>query len=228
MKIQNSKTKRNKTLIIILAIVVAVIVIAALVFGISLLVKNNPNMGSSNGNHETIVQGIVVNSAPKTEYYVDDEIDLTGLRIQIVTNKVGDLRFVDYPNDEMSVTGYDMSKSGEQVITVTYQSFTTTFKINVKEYAAPDPTLVSIEVCDLIDTYTVEKWNKNGANLYGAYLKLTYSDGTTKGSYEETPLLWDYVEPLQKVSGAGTTKMVIKYIEGGIEVSTTVTITITN
>lgn len=225
MKLQNSKTKRNKTLIIILAIVVAVIVIAALVFGISLLVKNSSN---NNGDDESTVQGIVVNSAPKTEYYVGDEIDLTGLRIQIVTNKVGDLRFVDYPNDEMSVTGYDMSKSGEQVITVTYQGFTTTLKINVKEYAAPDPTLVSIEVCDLIDTYTVEKWNKNGANLYGAYLKLTYSDGTTKGSYEETPLLWDYVEPLQKVSGAGTTKMVIKYIEGGIEVSTTVTITITN
>lgn len=224
MKLQSSKNKNKKTLIIILAIV-AVLMIAAVVFGISLSVKNSSN---NNGDDESTVQGIAVNSAPKTEYFVGEEIDLTGLRIQIVTSKVGDLRFVDYPNDEMSVTGYDMSKSGEQVITVTYQGFTTTFKINVKEYAAPDPTLVSIEVCDLIDTYTVEKWNKNGANLYGAYLILTYSDGSTKGSYEETPLLWDYVEPLQKVSGAGTTKMVIKYIEGGIEVSTTVTITITN
>lgn len=221
MKLQSSK-KKKMWIIVVLAIVV-VVLIAAVILAVSLLKQNNilPN------NEENTVQGIAVNSAPKTEYYVGDELDLTGLKIQIVMSKAGDLRFVEYPNDGLAVTGYDLSKSGEQVLTVTYQEYTTTFKINVKEYETDKPTLVSIEVCDLISTYTVERWNKNGANLYGAYLKLTYSDGSTKGSYEETPLLWDYVEPLSKVDGAGTTQMVINYIEGGIEVSTTVIITIT-
>lgn len=221
MKLQSSKKKR--TLIIVLAIL-AVILVAAVIFAVVLFTKNNNN----NGNEESVVKGIIVNSVPKTEYYVGEEIDLTGLKIQIVMSKVGDLRFVTYPNNDLSVTGYDLSKSGEQIITVTYQGYTTTFKINVKEYSAPNPTLVSIEVCDMPTSYSRNDWNEGGPIIKSAYLKLTYSDGTVVGSYQETPLLYSYIEPYNTVdNGENVTYLTITYTERGITVSTTVTITIT-
>lgn len=217
-----NKGINNKTLLII---VVAVVALVAIVGSILLISKSIENQKKEEAQNEIIA--LVMNILPqKTTYYVGEEFDPTGAKIQVITADSSGIYFVDA--EKVSFSGFDSSAPvEEQVITVTYQGFTTTFTVTIKEFSSGKPTLVSIEVCDLIDSYTVEKWNKNGANLYGAYLKLTYSDGSTKGSYEETPLLWDYVEPLSKVDKAGTTTMTINYIEGGIVVSTTVSITIT-
>lgn len=220
MKLKNSNKK--KRLIIILA-VVAVIVIAIVALGIGMVAKYFPNLTEPEGT----ITGISVNEVPKTSYFVGEELDFTGLRIQVLTNTAGELIFVSYPSNGITVGECDMSVAGEKSITVTYEGFTTSFNITVSEYSLPEPTPVSIEVRELPLTYSCSEWNKYGPNIYDAYLIVTYSDGTIKGSYEETPLNWRYIEPLEKVNGAGTTEMVINYSEQGITVSTTVTITIT-
>lgn len=177
---------------------------------------------------EYIILSLTVTNKPKTTYYVGQEFDKTGMRIQVNTDKQATTFFVEADDEKLSISGFDSSVAVEnQVITVTYEGVSTTFTVTIKEMPAPKPTLVSIEVCNLIDTYTVEKWNKNGLNPYGAYLKLTYSDGTVKGSYEETPLLWSYISPLSRVEGSGTTEITVSYVEAGIKVSAVVTITIT-
>ena len=216
-----AKKKKRITLIVCVSLVIVLAI-----FGIVLLMTNGSNNDNTNKN---VITGISVYMNPnKIEYYVGQEFEPEGIKLQ-VTNKSSEYTYVVDDLNEMSFSGFNSSVATErQIITVNYQGYTTTFTVTIKEYAPSKPTLESIEVCDLIDSYSVERWNKNGPDLYGAYLKLTYSDGTTRGSYEETPLLWDYVDPLSKVDGAGTTTMVIRYSEAGIEVSTTVTITITN
>ena len=177
---------------------------------------------------EYVILSLTVTTKPKTTYYVGQEFDKTGMRIQVNTDKQATTFFVEADDEKLVISGFDSSAPAEnQKITVTYEGVSTSFTVTIKEVPKPKPTLVSIEVVDLIDTYTVEKWNKNGLNPYGAYLKLTYSDGTVKGSYEETPLLWSYISPLSKVETPGTTEITVSYIEAGVKVSTTVTITIT-
>lgn len=215
----------NKKKKITIIVCVSLIVILAIV-GIALLLLNGNN---GNPTKENITTGISVYINPnKLEYYIGQEFDPEGIKLQ-VTNKNNEYTYIVDDLNEMTFSGFDSSVANEALsVTVSYQGYSTTFNVVIKEYENPQPTLESIEVCDLQTTYSVERWNKNGPNLYGSYLKLTYSDGSTKGSYEETPLLWDYVEPLSKVDGAGTTQMVINYIEGGVVVSTTVIITITD
>lgn len=177
---------------------------------------------------EYVILSLTITTKPKTTYYVGQEFDKTGMRIQVNTDKQATTFFVEADDEKLIISGFDSSAPAEnQKITVTYEGVSTSFTVTIKELPKPAPTLVSIEVVDLISTYTVEKWNLNGLNPYGAYLKLTYSDGTVKGSYAETPLLWSYVDPISKVDGPGTTEITVSYIEAGVKVSTVVTITIT-
>lgn len=220
MKLKQSNKK--KRLIIILA-VLAVVLIAVVALGVGMAVKYFPGITEPEGT----VSGISVNEVPKTSYFVGEELDFTGLRIQVLTNTVGELIFVSYPSDGLTVGECDMSVAGQKTITVTYGGFTTSFNITVNEYSKPESTVVSIEVRDLRTTYSVGDWNRYGPIIDEAYLIITYSDGSTKGSFEETPLSWDYIDALSKVSGAGTTEITVNYTEKGITASTSVTITIT-
>lgn len=224
MKLQSNK---KKTTIKILIVVAAVLLLVGLVW---LVISGITSANEAKEGKE--IKFITLNATPKSEYLVGEEFDATGTIIQVMTKNMDNTYFVDNIND-MTFSGFDSSKAvDEQVITVSYQGFTTTFTVKIKEEEKPAPTLVSIEVRDLHTTYTMARWNQNGPSLANAYLVLTYSDGSTKGSLEETPLLWKYIEPLSDVEGAGTTQMVINYTEGegenAIVVSTTVTITITN
>lgn len=218
MKLHSNR--KNKIIIAIVAILVLLVV--GVTVGV-IISKDQENK---------TITGILLSAPPtKTTYEIGEEFDPTGLKIQVIAGNNKYSPFVKYGEPGLTVSGFDSSKATDsQVITVSYKGFTTTFTVKIKDNTPP-PTLVSIEVRDLHTTYTVTRWNKNGPSLANAYLILTYSDGSTKGSYEETPLLWDYVEPLSDVEGAGTTQMVINYTEGegenAVVVSTTVTITIT-
>lgn len=174
-------------------------------------------------NIEDIITRLNIASYPQLSYYVGQNFNPEGLRIQVITNEQATTFFVNYDDPELIISGFDSSKAVEnQEITVSYKGFKTSFNVTIKDFST-QPTIVSIEVFDLIDTYTVEKWNTNGLNLYGAYIKCTYSDGSVVGSYEETPLLWEHVSKRHKVDGPETIDLTITY-KG---VSTTVTITIT-
>ena len=170
------------------------------------------------------IQDIAVASKPQTSYFVGQSFNPTGLRVQVITDSQETTFFVEPENPDLVISGFDSSvATNEQILTISYRGFTTTLIVTIKETPVLASPLASIEVVNLYSTYTVDEWNTYGLSLYGAYLKLTYEDGNVEGSYEDTPLIWDYVQPLSKVSAPGTINVTITY-KG---VSTTVTITIT-
>ena len=76
--------------------------------------------------NDLIIESISVSGA-KTEFKVNEEFSTEGLQVK-----------VNYKNgtSETVTTGYtvskpDMSKEGEQTVTVTYQGVTATYKINI-------------------------------------------------------------------------------------------------
>lgn len=219
--------KQNKKPIII---TVAIIAIVAIILVISAIVSSITDAREEA--EGKIIDSIRIAACTKREYLRGEEFKPDSVVVQVNTKDMLYTYTVDHT--QLSFSGFDSSQAvDEQVITVTYQEYSTTFTVKIvdPQQSVEKPTLVSIEVRDLHTTYTMKRWNENGPSLANAYLVLTYSDGTTKGSLEETPLLWKYVEPLSDVEGAGTTQMVINYTEGegedAITVSTTVTITIT-
>ena len=75
--------------------------------------------------------GIAVTAPSKTEYKYNENLDLTGMKVQKVMasgNKV------TLSSSEYSVSGYNKTKLGEQTITVTYSGKTATFKVKVVDY----------------------------------------------------------------------------------------------
>ena len=72
--------------------------------------------------------GIEVESDPsKTEYYVGDEFDSTGIKVNALYS---DGSKVDVTSTVL-LTGFDSSKAGEITITVSYEEQTATFKVTI-------------------------------------------------------------------------------------------------
>lgn len=79
------------------------------------------------------VSSIALNTeSVKTEYYVGEELDLTGL-IATVTYSEGEPETVQITRG--MVSGFDNQKTGEQTLTVTYGGKTAVFTVTVKEDA---------------------------------------------------------------------------------------------
>ena len=81
-----------------------------------------------------ILTGISVSGA-KTDYKVNDEFTTDGMEVK-ATYKNGDTEVI---TSGYEVSKPDMSKEGEQTITVTYKNFAATYKINIAK--APIPML---------------------------------------------------------------------------------------
>lgn len=213
----------NKTILIVCLAVVAALVIGAVVF----MLVSSP---AEEQDGKEIVN-ISVDILPKLTYYVGEEFDPSGARLQVITSDSANSYFINCPNKKVTFSGFDSSKAVDsQVVTVSYEGFTTTITVKIKEVEKPEdkPTLTSIEVCDMPTTYSRDKWNEGGPIIKNAYLKLTFSDGSVVGSYAETPLLYDYIGPYDTVEeGETVTYLTITYTVRGITQSTTVTITIT-
>lgn len=166
-----------------------------------------------------VITRITISILPKTIYYVDEKFDLSGGMIQIVKDVNEGHYFLNLTDEGVEVTGFDSSEAvEEQVITVTYEGFTTTFTVTIKDYPTAKPALVSIEVIGLTDTYTVAEW-QSGMSISGAKLKLTYSDEST----EEISLRWNHIDPTPEMNAPGTTEIVIRY--GGKSITVPITIT---
>ena len=125
------------------------------------------------------LESITVSGPTKTEYEIDDELDLTGLVVTAHYSDGSEAAVEDY-----EVSGFDSSTAGEKTITVTYQDKTTTFTVNVKE-AAPVVTLESITVTGPNKT---EYEIGDELDLTGLMVTAHYSDGNEKvlsaGDYE--------------------------------------------
>ncbi len=228
MKLQN---KQKQTTII--AIIVAAIALVLIIAGIVIL--SNPDILVDivapgvvpDDDDEPKVTGITMSSWPKREYYVGDTFDSTGAMIQLVATSQELIEFIG--EDELTFSGFDSSVASEKVtITVTYQDFTTTYDVVVKEQPAPpvsNKTLVSISVSDnLLKTYTLKQWKTTGPYLDGARIIRTFSDGTT----DEVVMTIDNCAWDRTISSACVYDMTVSYTYGGQTYTCTVPITITN
>ena len=225
MKLKNKK----KTGLLIALIAALVVVVIAITTVIVVSVINKENEQKQEEEQKNAIREIVIVTSPKTEYYVGEELNLEGLKVQVVTGDFETTYFVEYPNNELTITGFDSTTAGTKVITVQYKEFTTTFNVLIKDYPTGNPTLTAVEVKDMFLEYTVEEWQSWGPSELNAWLLLTYSDGSTKGSLQETPLRRGYITGWNpnNVYTPGETQITITYTEDGVTVSTTVTITIT-
>lgn len=213
--------KQNNKRIIIIAIIAVVVVLALIAGGVLIYINSqkSPEMKPDD------IIGIELSSRPSlTEYFVGEQFKPEGARVQVMTHDYEKSYFVDYT--ALSFSGFDGSKLGEQVITVTYKGFTTTFTITVKEIASAPPVLTSIRMGDGFNTtYTLDYWNTYGPKVNNTTLVLVYSDG----SEVEVGMKRSYCSEIDRnVQSAGTTQFVVTYEDAGIVVSTTVTVTITN
>lgn len=220
MKLKSQK--KSKSIIIIVAIL-ALVLIAAVIFGAIYINKMIEEQKQDEENQ--VVRKIAISIVPKTEYYVGDELDLTGLKIQVIAGTNEYSYFVSYPNSDLVVTGFDSSVANDELpITVSYQGFTATFNVKIKEHASATPVLERIEISDNFQTtYDLEEWNNYGPNTDNVTLTLVYSDG----SVDNVQFKHKHIYGFTNLSAAGTTQITIKYSDGVTTVELPVTITIT-
>ena len=111
-----------------------------------------------------VLSGIRIASEPtKKNYFVGDEFDPAGLSVKAVYNTgEEDLAAADY-----QLSGFDSATAGEKTVTVTFQTFTATFKVTVAEVVlesirvAGNPTKVAY--------YQGEEFDATGIQVKAAY-----------------------------------------------------------
>ena len=81
----------------------------------------------------------LVNEPTRTEYEVSEELDLTGIILNVVYSDGSSADVSDI--SAMTASGYDMSQTGEQTVTVEYAGKTVTFSIIVNEKKLVDELL---------------------------------------------------------------------------------------
>ena len=128
MKLKSQK--KNKSVIIIV-VILALVLVAALVVG-GIYISNKIAEEQKQEEEDKAVRRIAISIVPKTEYYVGDELDLAGLKIQVIAGTNEYSYFVSYPNSDIVVTGFDSSVANDELpLTVSYQGFTATFNVKI-------------------------------------------------------------------------------------------------
>ena len=212
----------KKRLIIIIA---AAVLLLAVGITVAVVLSMRSQQQAVNDEDGKTVLGISMNFYPtKRVYYVGEEFDPNGIRIQVRTKGQEYTTFIDDVS-KLKFSGFDSSVPNDKlVITVEYEGWTTTFDLVVKEKEKPTPKLVSIEVYNLIDTYNLEEWNYYGPDVSGARIRCHYDDGSVK---EDIILKNAHINGFKKLNAPGTTEITVKYNDGVTTVETTVTITVT-
>lgn len=119
-----------------------------------------------------VVDAIVVNStAHKTEYWVGDPLDVTGLTIE-ASKSDGTSETVAVTEDMIS--GFDSSAAATVSLTITYEEKTTALEVTVKE--RPRVTGITVNSNPHKTTYQVG----DKLNVTGLTIEATKSDGTSE------------------------------------------------
>lgn len=188
MKLRTRKDNKKRILLIV-AIVVAVAALVGIIVGVVSLLKDLGIIENKDKYDapDSIVR-IHVMIKPKTEYFVNQEFDPKGIVVYVTTQDPDKSYTVDDVS-KLTFEGFDSSEVTESLgVGVWYKGFKTEYTIEVKEFVSEAPVPVSIEVKDMILEYSVAEWQSFGPNELGAWILITYSDGSTRGSREETPL----------------------------------------
>ena len=117
------------------------------------------------------ITGIRIVSQPnKKDYYIDEQLDLTGLSVEAIYS---DGTFTDINNSDLRITGFDSSKEAtNQVITVSYQTFTDTFTVNIIKKSEVYVTGIKIKHDPNKTTYKIGEQ----LDLTGLVVKASYSN----------------------------------------------------
>ena len=215
------KSRRNNKLPIII-VIVAVVVLLLVIVGVVILLSNQEEQHNPQD-----IESISLKSTPsKVIYYVGEEFDPIGISVRIGTYDLAYSYVVDH--NSLTFSGFDSSVPVvEQVITVSYKGFTTTFTVTIKEIPKDTATVESFEIFDFKTTITMSDWNEYGpiSLIRGSTLKLIISDGSFSDPvYIDPSWVWGY----QEVTQPGTFDLTIKYNNDGTLYEKVVTITITN
>ena len=148
------------------------------------------------------VTGITVQPPSKTAYVTGEELDPTG----------GSL-LVKYDNDTEKtigitanmISGYDKAKAGKQTVTVTYEGFTDTFEVTVKEKTTKPKAAAAAG-----DEQVTLTWNDIGAAKYAVYI--VNADGTLKAL--STKLTGTAYTAKKLTGGTQYTFLVRAYVNG--------------
>lgn len=215
MKLQSKRNTKLIVAVVIIAIIIAIALAAVIITSI-----NNAN------NDEVVIKKIVVSIPPRIDYYVGEKFDAANLRIQVLMTD-GTFYFVDYPNSELKITGFDSSVVNDSVLLkIAYKGFETDFTVRIQERPSAAPVLKSVALSDNFQTtYTMKDWNRKGPNRDNVAIILIYSDGSEK----RVPFLTENILDLDRnITSPCTTQFKVRYNDGGVIVETTVTVTITN
>ena len=119
---------------------------------------------------ESVITGVTINTLPsKTEYWVGESLDATGLTLS-ATYSNGSTTVIA---NGLAVSGFSSATTGTKTVTVTYEGFTATFTVTVKE-----PTITGITV--KTQPTKTEYWAGESLDTTGLTLTATYSDGSTE------------------------------------------------
>lgn len=213
-------SKKKTLTIVIVAVLIAIVLISAIIAVVVSEVKKQEENEARN-----TIDSISISVTPRTEYYVGDEIDLSKLSVFVYTGYPETSYFVNYPDSELIVTGFDSSVVNDAVvITVSYKEFTTTFTVKVSERPSATPVIESIELVGFNTTYSMATWNESGPSSKDVKIKCIYSNGTEKKVSLKDSMIYGY----KKVSAPGTVDLTIKYNDNGNIITKVVTVTITN
>lgn len=81
---------------------------------------------------EKVIAGLHLTNAPKKDYTVGDELDLSGARFEVIFD---DESTEEHDLSEAQVTGFDKQEAGRQTLTVTYKGQSTHFDVLVSPKA---------------------------------------------------------------------------------------------
>ncbi len=219
MKLVNKKQKQKTIIIIAIIAVVVLAIVIGLIVGLS---SNNKKTMKK----DAVIEGINIASYPKTSYYVGETFDVSEILVQVVMSEQSATYFINANDPELTFSGFDSSVANDSLtIQVSYKGFTTSYNVVIKEKQTSVPVLQSIRLSDdFKTTYSISEWNNQNV-FYGIKIICTYSNGSEK----EIKFKYDYCYGLDKnLTSPGTTSFTIKYSESGVNVETTVTVTITN
>lgn len=145
---------------------------------------------------------------PKTTFILGQELDLSGGKLTVVNN--GKEEEVALDSSEVTVSGYDKDKEGEQELTIAYKDFTTTVKINVV------PRMV---VTGYASKYFVgEQFSKTSGSV---------RINLDTGKYINKPISDEEISVVSfDSSKAGSTTVTLRYRSGEVEYSAAVPVQI--
>ena len=132
--------------------------------------SNEPLANATIHTTDPVISGIAVKTQPsKTEYWIGEELDTTGLTLT-ATYSDGSTQTV---SSGFTTSGFSSATAGSKTVTVTYNGKTATFTVTVKT-----PTVTGITV--KTQPTKTEYWIGEELDTTGLTLTATYSDGSTQ------------------------------------------------